>query len=106
MKEYNIGLDIGVGSVGWCVTDTEGNLLKNGNRNLWGSRIFTEAQTAEKTRNFRSSRRRTQRRKERINILQSLLKDDIDQEYPNFLPLLRESSLDFEDKILASELKF
>ncbi len=104
MKEYNIGLDIGVGSVGWCVSDTEGNLLKNGNRNLWGSRIFTEAQTAEKTRNFRSIRRRTQRKKERINILQSLLKDDIDQEYPNFLPLLRESSLDFEDKILASEL--
>lgn len=27
-KNYNIGLDIGVGSVGWCVTDNENNILK------------------------------------------------------------------------------
>lgn len=25
--EYNIGLDIGTGSVGWSVTDEDGNLL-------------------------------------------------------------------------------
>ena len=28
--------------------------------------------------------------------------DDIEKEYPNFLPLLKESSLDFEDKKIAS----
>ena len=104
MRKYNIGLDIGVASVGWSVTDIDGNLLKNGNKNLWGARLFNEAQTAQATRNFRSSRRRIERRKNRINILQSILKDDIDKEYPNFLPLLRESSLNFEDKIIASEL--
>ena len=27
-KSYNIGLDIGVASVGWCVTDEENNILK------------------------------------------------------------------------------
>ena len=38
-KKYNIGLDIGVGSVGWCVTDEEENILKKGNKNMWGARI-------------------------------------------------------------------
>ena len=104
MKEYNIGLDIGVASVGWCVTDIDGNLIKNGNRNLWGARLFSEANTAAQTRAFRSSRRRNERRKKRIDILQSILKDDIDREYPNFLPLLRETSLTFEDKKIASEI--
>ena len=47
-KKYNIGLDIGVGSVGWCVTDEEENILKKGNKNMWGARIFNEANTAIK----------------------------------------------------------
>lgn len=34
-KSYNIGLDIGVASVGWCVTDEENNILKKNNRNMW-----------------------------------------------------------------------
>ena len=57
-KNYNIGFDLGVGSDGWCVTDEEGNILKKGNRNMWGSRIFNEAKTAKETREFRSTRRR------------------------------------------------
>jgi len=97
-QSYNIGLDIGVGSVGWCVTDEENNILKKSGKNMWGSRIFSEANTAQERRNFRSSRRRLDRRKERINILQSLMQQDIENEYPNFLQMLKESSLDFEDK--------
>lgn len=100
--EYNIGLDIGVGSVGWCVTDDNNKILKKNNRNMWGSRIFEEAKTAAGTRNFRSTKRRLSRRKERINILQSLMIDDMEREYPNFFQMLRETSLDYEDKI-ASE---
>ena len=69
-KNYNIGLDIGVGSVGWCITDEKSNILKKGKKNMWGSRIFDEAKTAQETRSYRSSRRRISRRKERINILQ------------------------------------
>ena len=42
MKEYNIGLDIGVASVGWCVTDENGNLIKNRNKNLWGTRLLVK----------------------------------------------------------------
>ncbi len=97
-KEYNIGLDIGVGSVGWAVTDTNGNLIKRQNKNLWGSRIFSEANTAVNRRMLRSARRRIERRKERINMLQSLLQDDMEQLYPNFFPRLRNSSLVYSDK--------
>ena len=65
-KKYNIGLDIGVGSVGWCVTDEDSNILKKGKRNMWGSRIFEEANTAAQRRSFRSAKRRLNRRKERM----------------------------------------
>ena len=57
-KNYNIGLDIGVASVGWCVTDEESNILKRNGKNMWGSRIFDEANTAKNTRMFRANRRR------------------------------------------------
>ena len=70
---YNIGLDIGTNSVGWAVTDLDNNILKRGNKNMWGARIFDEGSTAAQTRIFRGTRRRIERRKERINILQSLL---------------------------------
>ena len=67
---YNIGLDIGVGSVGWCVTNDNNTILKRNGRNMWGAAIFDEAQTKKGTRTFRSARRRIERRKERVNILQ------------------------------------
>ncbi len=101
-KNYNIGLDIGVGSVGWCVTDDNGNMLKKNGKNMWGSRIFNEAKTAKETREYRSSRRRIDRRKERIKILQSLVQDDMENNYPNFFVLLKESPLNFEDKMQAN----
>ena len=37
--EYNIGLDLGTGSVGWAVTDQQGNLLNFKGKTTWGSRI-------------------------------------------------------------------
>ena len=103
-KKYNIGLDIGVGSVGWCVTDENSNMLKRNGKNMWGSRIFNEAEPAKNTRIFRSNRRRLGRRRERINILQSLIQDDMEKEFPNFFQLLKESSLDFEDKIESKNI--
>lgn len=101
-KKYNIGLDIGVASVGWCVTDMNSNILKKGNKNMWGSRIFEEAKTAAERRNFRGTKRRLNRRKERINILQDMLKNDMEKEYPNFFHILKDSSLDFEDKKITN----
>ena len=72
---------------------------------MYGSRIFNEAKTAKDTRVFRSTRRRLERRRERINILQSLIYDDMEKEFPNFFQLLRETSLDFEDKIMSKNIQ-
>lgn len=97
-KEYNIGLDIGTNSVGWAVTDLDNNIIKKGKKNMWGARLFDEGNTAAETRIYRGTRRRLDRRKERINILQSLLIDDMEKEYPNFFPMLRETSKVEEEK--------
>ncbi|MCI8487074.1 MAG: type II CRISPR RNA-guided endonuclease Cas9 [Clostridia bacterium] len=98
---YNIALDIGVGSVGWCVTDCNSNILKRHGRNMWGSTIFNEAETAKERRTYRGSRRRIDRRKQRIKMLQSLILDDMELEFPNFFQQLRESSLKYEDKKIS-----
>lgn len=103
-RNYNIGLDIGVGSVGWCVTDENNTILKRNGKNMWGATIFEEAQTAKSTREYRGARRRLDRRRERINILQSLIKEDIEEDYPNFLPMLRETSKIEADKTISESI--
>ena len=103
-KNYNIGLDIGTGSVGWAVTDENNNLFKYKGKNMWGSRIFNGAETAEGTRLLRGTRRRIERRKERIKILQSLLLGDMEKEYPNFFPMLKETSCVEDDKMISDKI--
>lgn len=100
-KNYNIGLDIGNASVGWCVTDDENNILKKGNKHMWGARVLEGASTAADRRKFRSTRRRLERRKERIKMLQSLMLDDMEKEYPNFFPMLKETANTEDDKIIS-----
>lgn len=55
-QPYNIGLDIGTGSVGWAVTNDNYDLLNIKKKNLWGVRLFEGAQTAKETRLNRSTR--------------------------------------------------
>lgn len=96
--KYNIGLDIGTSSVGWCVTDEENNIVKKSGKHLWGSRLFDEGQTAAETRTFRGTRRRTERRKNRIRYLRSMLLEDIEKVDENFIPRLQQSNLIKDDK--------
>lgn len=105
---YNIGLDIGTNSVGWAVTDQQNNLLKFNKRNMWGVRIFEDAKTAETRRIHRSTRRRLDRRRARINLLQQLIGEDIVKKDPHFFLRLKESFLHQEDKdekLTKEELK-
>lgn len=103
-KKYNIGLDIGTASVGWAVVEdgTQKIIRKGTGKNrkaLWGVRLFDSANTAESRRGFRSSRRRYERRRERIRLLQEEFKDEINKVDPNFFQKLQESKYHENDII-------
>lgn len=104
---YNIGLDIGTGSVGWCLTDNNGHLLKinrkgdNGKtyrNSAWGVRLFASADTAADCRIKRSTRRRYNRRRTRIIELRKIMSDMIMPIDPNFYARLDEAFLWNDDK--------
>lgn len=99
-KKYNIGLDIGTTSVGWAVVETENQkILRKGNKPLWGIRLFEEASKAEGRRNFRSTRRRYDRRRQRISLLQEEFKEEINKVDSNFYIKLQESKYVTSDTI-------
>ena len=103
---YNLALDIGTSSVGWCVTDNDGHLLKinrkiNGRtyrNSAWGVRLFASADTAAACRIKRSARRRYNRRRARIIELRKIMSDMIMPVDPNFYARLDEAFLWNEDK--------
>ena len=97
-KEYYIGLDMGTNSVGWAVTDTEYNLMRAKGKDLWGVRLFTEAQPAVNRRTKRVQRRRIEREKARKAMLRLFFSDAIDTVDPGFFQRLDESFLQYEDR--------
>ena len=97
-KEYYIGLDIGTNSLGGAVTDTDYNVIKKNGKALWGVRLFTEAETAAERRTFRTSRRRVQRRRQRIKLLQELFAPEIAKVDMGFFQRMSESRLYAEDR--------
>ncbi|MCR5837612.1 MAG: type II CRISPR RNA-guided endonuclease Cas9 [Lachnospiraceae bacterium] len=98
MKEYYLGLDMGTSSVGWAVTDTHYNLLRAKGKDMWGVRLFSEADTSAGRRGFRTARRRRQREKARIGYLKEIFADEINKIDPGFFQRLEESFLMQGDK--------
>ena len=99
-KEYNIGLDIGTTSVGWSVVEAENQkVMRKGNKALWGVRLFEDATTAEARRTARSTRRRYDRRRERIKLLQDEFSEEINKIDKNFFQKLKESKFVETDKL-------
>lgn len=97
-REYYIGLDIGTDSVGYAVTDETYHVLKFHGQSMWGARLFDAAQTAAERRNFRSNRRRQQRKRWRIELLQELFAEEICKADPGFFQRMKDSALFPEDK--------
>ena len=95
---YNIGLDIGTGSVGWAVTDQNGELCSFKGKHTWGSRLFPSAQTAEEARAHRGQRRRYDRRRQRLDLLQGLFAEEVAKVDPDFFIRLNQSRLHKEDR--------
>ena len=95
-KTY-LGLDIGTDSVGWAVTDDEYKLKKFRNNLMWGVHLFDEAQQSAERRSFRTTRRRLDRRQQRIKLLQDFFAAEILKIDEKFFLRLRESALLPED---------
>lgn len=107
-SDYFIGLDIGTASVGWAVTDTNLDLIKKKSKNFWGSRLFDSGITAEARRLHRSARRRYQRRRQRIDLLQSLFETEIIKVDDSFYEKLKNSwiSKDDETRVKVADFIF
>ena len=97
-RDYSIGLDLGTGSVGWAVTDAEGNLYSFKGRPAMGSRTFPNAEPASVARIPRGQRRRYERRRQRIELLQQFFMSDMERVDSDFFTRLNQSSLLAEDK--------
>ena len=91
--DYSVGLDMGTGSVGWCVVDKNGRLLHFKKQPTWGSRLFDSAQPASEARVHRGQRRRYVRRRWRLDLLQGLFKEEMDKVDPEFFMRLNMSRL-------------
>lgn len=96
MEKFYIGLDIGTESVGIAATDENYTLLRSHGKDMWATRLFDEANTAEQRRTFRTSRRRTARRSQRIDFLQEVFAPYMQDNL--FFLRLNNSGFHFEDK--------
>lgn len=97
-KDYYLGLDCGTGSVGWAVTDTDYRVLAFRGKSMWGSRLFETALTAADRRMNRCARRRYLRSKQRIDLLDELLEEEIAKTDPEFIQRVKDSSYKKSDK--------
>ncbi len=97
-QEYYLGLDIGTDSAGWAVTDPEYRILRRKGKSLWGVRLFESANTAAERRAFRTNRRRLQRRRQRILLLQELFAEEMEKVDAGFFQRLNDSACWAEEK--------
>ncbi len=100
--DYYIGLDIGTSSVGMAVTDTEYNIVKYKGNSMWFVKLFDESSSAAERRNFRTASRRTMRKRQRIELLQTFFDEEIAKKDPAFFQRLAESNLYREDKTVQT----
>lgn len=97
-KDYYVGLDAGTGSLGWSVTNEKYEIQRSHGKALWGVRLFDAAETAEERRGFRTNRRRLDRRNWRLELLQEIFAEEINQVDDGFFLRMKESRYLPEDK--------
>lgn len=95
---YYLGLDMGTSSLGWALTNSNYELLRARGKDLWGTRLFEEADTAQERRKNRTTRRRHAREKARIGLVKELFADEIQKVDSGFFVRCEESKYHFEDR--------
>lgn len=101
---YYGGIDLGTSSVGWALTDVNYNLVRKKGKDLWGVRLFDEANTSQERRTHRVSRRRRAREVARIGMVKSYFAEAIEAVDAGFYQRLEESKYHRDEK--ASESKY
>lgn len=96
--EYNVGLDLGTASVGWAVTDANGAICHFNKKPTWGSRIMPEAQKAAEARTHRGQRRRYDRRRQRLDLLQAIFAEEMSRVDSDFFVRMNQARLLKEDR--------
>ena len=94
---YYLGIDCGTNSVGYAVTSKTYELLKYRGEPMWGVTTFEEAALAKDWRMHRTTRRRLDRRQQRVKLLSELFAPSICAIDPYFFIRRRESALFAED---------
>ena len=97
-EEYYVGIDMGSSSLGWAVTNESYEIQRAHGKALWGVRLFDGADTAEERRGFRAGRRRLDRRNWRLDLLQELFSEEVNQLDDGFFLRMKESRYLPEDK--------
>ena len=96
-KKYYLGLDIGTNSVGYAATGENYLLLKFRGEPVWGVTTFESAALSDGRRASRTSRRRLDRRQQRVKLLQDIFAPEICKIDPDFFIRRTESALFAED---------
>ena len=99
--KYNVGLNITLNGIGWCVTDTDGRVIRRGGKHLYGTSRFDEARSSKERHFHRTERRRIARKKYRLLDLRRIMAEEINQADPDFFSRLRQTSLSRFDKNTA-----
>ncbi len=92
-ENYYVGLDIGTDSVGYAVTDEEYRLCKYKGNDMWGVTLFESANTVAQRRSNRTARRRLERRKHRVKLVQELFASEIGAIDTEFFFRIRENEM-------------
>lgn len=97
MERYHIGLDIGTSSIGWAVIGDDFKIKRKKGKNLIGVRLFKEGDTTAERRSFRTQRRRLNRRKWRLKLLEEIFDPYMAEVDEYFFARLKESNLSPKD---------
>lgn len=102
-RAYYLGLDCGTDSVGYAAADTDYALLRSGSEPVIGVTTFDGAVTAQERRAYRVTRRRLQRRRQRVQLVQELFAPAIAAVDAQFFLRLRESALYRDDRRIGGD---
>ncbi|MBQ3783547.1 MAG: type II CRISPR RNA-guided endonuclease Cas9 [Lachnospiraceae bacterium] len=88
-----VGFDIGTNTVGYSVTNQVYDILKYKGEPAWGTSKFDEGSLNTERRGYRCNRRRVDRKKQRIVLLQQLFAEEIHKKDPDFFKRIKASAL-------------